>query len=460
MGAPVVGLARRVRILEEVLDGAEVSVVAAREGLHPMSIYRWVSQAGLRTSPWGRIIGMPAITTPQGPSTTQDAIHAAAAILRISEGLDLLEDPQVLARVGQVKDRSPRSLGLSISAPRYGHGRRLTVADRAIIQVGVDAGLCVRAIARLVRCAASTITRELRAYTQVWRNQKVYSAAVATAAARGQRGRAKTRKLDDPANAQLRSAVIELLDTKHSPQEVTGRLKVLFPDNESMRVSHESIYQALYVQGKGGLRHELSVEKALRSGRTRRKPASKLPAKTNRSWIGNAVISNRPPEAQDRAVPGHWEGDLVVGPNCSGIITLVERSTRFVLLGRLPAARDSETVTGVLQTMIQDLPVALKRSITWDQGMEMAQHARFTVATGVPVFMCDPHSPWQRGTNENTNGLLRIDYYPKGTDFNEITDHHLKATADQLNRRARATLHFHTPAEKLNELLENVALTP
>ncbi|WP_425561533.1 IS30 family transposase, partial [Leucobacter komagatae] len=207
------------------------------------------------------------------------------------------------------------------------------------------------------------------------------------------------------------------------------------------------------------LRHELTVEKAVRSGRTTRKPRSKLPPRPQRSWLAGARLSDRPAAVEDRAVPGHWEGDLVVGPQNSGIVTLVERSTRYGLVGRLPGRRDSETVIEVLQAMISGLPQAFRETITWDQGAEMAQHVKFSVATGCRVLFCDPHSPWQRGSNENYNGLVR-DFYPKGTNFNTVTDGELADMQRMLNDRPRETLGWATPREKLNELLAGVALTP
>ena len=232
-----------------------------------------------------------------------------------------------------------------------------------------------------------------------------------------------------------------------------------FPDRPELHVSHETIYQALYVQGRGALRHELTVAKALRSGRAGRTPASRLPSRDVRPWLAGARLTDRPAGASDRAVPGHWEGDLVVGPGNSGLVTLVERATRFALIGRLPGTRDSETVIDVLQRQITQLPRWLRQTLTWDQGQEMSRHREFTVATGCPVFFCDPHSPCQRGSNENLNGLIR-DYYPKGTNFNTVTDDEIMAISAQLNDRPRKTLGFHTPREKLNELISSVALAP
>lgn len=233
----------------------------------------------------------------------------------------------------------------------------------------------------------------------------------------------------------------------------------MFPDRPELWVSHETIYQALYVQGKGSLRHELTVTKALRSGRSRRTPASRLPSRDVRPWLAGARLVDRPAAAADRAVPGHWEGDLVIGPGNSGIATLVERNTRFALIARLPGVRDSATVIDVLQDQIMRLPEHLRQTLTWDQGQEMSRHKDFTIATGCPVFFCDPHSPWQRGSNENLNGLVR-DYYPKGTDFNSVSDEAIEVMVAQLNDRPRKTLGYQTPREKLNELISSVALAP
>lgn len=254
----------------------------------------------------------------------------------------------------------------------------------------------------------------------------------------------------------LRPVVVDLLRRRWSPQQIAARLVVDYPGRAEMRVSHETIYQALYVQGRGNLRVELSRQVALRSGRTRRRAAaaSAGAGRSRRRWTEGFHISARPAEAADRAVPGHWEGDLVIGAyGRSAIVTLVERATRFVLLGALPDGRASEAVIGVLSDLIGRLPAELRRSLTWDQGSEMATHATFSVATGCPVYFCDPHSPWQRGSNENTNGLLR-QYYPKSvTDFRRITQTDLDAVAHQLNGRPRKTLNWHNPAEALNAAL-------
>ncbi|WP_022882767.1 IS30 family transposase [Gryllotalpicola ginsengisoli] len=338
-----------------------------------------------------------------------------------------------------------------------GHGRRLSLGDRAVIQLGLAEGKSRRAIAALIGVAPSTVSREIAAAQLVYRSESRYDAGIAHQIAADRRRRPKARKLDG--HPELRAAVVRQLNQKFSPQQVAGRLPLLFAAREDMRVSHEAIYQSLYVQGKGALRHELTVHKALRSGRTGRVPQSKLPPRSSRPWLDGARISDRPARAEDRAVPGHWEGDLVVGPGNSGLITLVERSSRFALISRLPGMRDSETVIDGLTRMIQQLPHALFETLTWDQGSEMAQHAKFTIATGCAVYFADPHSPWQRGSNENLNGLIR-DFYPKGTNFNTITDAEIAEMQRLLNMRPRMTLNYATPAERLDEHIKSgVALT-
>lgn len=269
---------------------------------------------------------------------------------------------------------------------------------------------------------------------------------------RARRGRVARCGVGQP----LRPVVVDLLGERWSPKQISRRLRMDYLDRPEMQVSHETIYQAIYVQGRGSLRAELTRQVALRSGRASRakRPAAAGAVRSGRPWLADFNISARPAEAADRAVPGHWEGDLVIGAHGrSAIVTLVERTTRYVLLGALPDGRASEAVIGVLSGLIERLPAQLRRSLTWDQGIELTQHATFTVATGCPVFFCDPHSPWQRGSNENTNGLLR-QYFPKGvTDFRQLAQTDLDTAARQLNGRPRETLNWHTPAEALNRVL-------
>ena len=348
-----------------------------------------------------------------------------------------------------------RQVGAEISSEQGWvdeHGR-LTAAGRTVIQMRLADGWHPAKIAAELGVHRSTIGREVVRNSSEGR----YGAAHAHAVTLQRRARPKPTKLG---NAELRAAVVERLNNRFSPEQISGELRTLFAGRDDMQVSHETIYQALYVQGKGSLRDELKVEKALRSGRTRRRPRSALPSRGNRSWIGEqAHISQRPPEVSDRAVPGHWEGDLVIGAGGrSALITLVERSTRYALIRRLPLTHDAATVATGLVEMMSGLPTSLRRSLTWDQGNEMATHATFTLATGCEVYFADPHSPWQRGTNENTNGLVR-DFHPKGTDFNHLSDEDIAETERLLNIRPRQTLGWNNPANRLNELLTVAATT-
>jgi IS30 family transposase len=332
---------------------------------------------------------------------------------------------------------------------------RLTEAGRGVIAVRLREGRRPARIAAELGVHRSSVSRELARH----RVGGVYSARVAQRGTRPGRARPQPRKLDRPEHAALRAAVLEGLRQHWSPQQIQGELALRYPQDESMQISHETIYQALYVQGRGSLRAELAREKVLRSGRTSRVPASKLAARSRgKSWVGDATITARPAEVSDRAVPGHWEGDLILGAgNRTAAITLVERATRYTMIARLPARHDATTVTDRLIEMVTALPAHLVKTLTWDQGAELAEHARFTVAADCKVYFCDPHSPWQRGTNENTNGLIR-EFFPKGTDFTTVPDAEITRVEQLLNTRPRATLGFHTPAVRLNELL-NVAQT-
>ena len=321
---------------------------------------------------------------------------------------------------------------------------RLTLVEREEISRGVAAGDSARAIAGRLGRAPSTVTRELARHG----GRPGYRAQRADTVAWARALRPKASKLT--LHAELRTAVTTGLRARWSPQQIAGWLRAEYPDRPEMWVSHETIYLSLFVQGKGLLRRELSTQ--LRSGRAIRRPAANRNSGDGRGRIVGAVhISQRPAEAQDRAVPGHWEGDLIAGAGNASIATLVERSTRFVMLVKVPSKR-SDDVVPALAAKVQQLPEQLRRSLTWDQGKEMAQHARFTVDTGVQVYFCDPKSPWQRGTNENTNGLLR-QYFPKRTSLAAVTQDQLDAVAAELNGRPRKTLGYMPPSCKLDELL-------
>jgi IS30 family transposase len=328
--------------------------------------------------------------------------------------------------------------------PRTRSLRALSPQEREEISRGTAAGESCRAIARRLGRPHSTVSREIN------RNggRECYRAADAEQAALRRGRRPKPSKLE--LWPRLRAMVEERLKLLWSPQQISAWLKLEYPDDPTMQVSHETIYLSLFIQSRGTLRRELA--RYLRTQRTLRQ-ARKQQA-TGRGRIpGRVMISERPAEVADRAVPGHWEGDLLLGKPTDAIGTLVERSTRFVMLFQLPGgAIRAEAVRDRLAETILRLPTSLRRSLTWDQGHEMAEHLRFTVDTGVQVYFCDPHSPWQRGSNENANGLLR-QYFPKGHSLASVTQADLDLAADSLNGRPRQTLGWRTPAQKLSELL-------
>jgi IS30 family transposase len=386
--------------------------------------------------------------------------------------------------------------------------RFLSFAEREEIAILRSQRLGVREIARRTGRSPSTISRELRRNAATRSGGFEYRATTAQWHADRKAKRPKEGKL--AANQQLRQYVEERLAglitardgarvrgpkanwngrrhghrqdrrwaTAWSPEQIARRLQIDFPDDESMRISHEAIYQALYVQGRGALRRELVA--CLRTGRALRVPRARTRGRGRKFVSSEIMISKRPAEAEDRAVPGHWEGDLIVGQGSSAIGTLVERTTRFTMLLHLPRMHDygqprvkngpalaghgAEAVRDAIASAIITLPKQLRRSLTWDQGAEMSQHIQLRITTGLPIYFCDPHSPWQRGTNENTNGLLR-QYFPKGTDLSRHSRGDLDAVAEALNSRPRKTLGWKTPAEALRDHLSSakqhsVATTP
>jgi IS30 family transposase len=380
-------------------------------------------------------------------------------------------------------------------------GHYLSFAEREEIAVLHASNNGVRAIARQLGRSPSTISRELRRNAATHSGNLEYRATAAQWHADRRAARPKVAKL--AANDALRQYVQDRLAgaittpggaavpgpdvpwngrrhgrrqhrrwaTSWSPEQIANRLHVDFPDDESMRVSHEAIYQALYVQGRGALRRELVA--CLRTGRALRVPRARTRGRGKKFVSPQIMISERPAEANDRAVPGHWEGDLILGLNSSAIGTLVERTTRFAMLLHLPrmaghgdeqrvkngpalAGHGAEAVRDAIVASITTLPEVLRRSLTWDQGAEMAQHFELRIDAGLPIYFCDPQSPWQRGTNENTNGLLR-QYFPKGTDLSKYTREDLDAVAAALNARPRKTLGWQTPAEALDKHLRYVS---
>jgi IS30 family transposase len=334
-------------------------------------------------------------------------------------------------------------------------GRYLSFAEREEIAILHAQKVSCRQIAKVIRRAPSTVSQEIRRNGPSNSRQVPYRASLAHDKAEARAHRGKTSKLAD--NQMLRDYVQAKLSAPDhwSPEQISHRIRIEFPDDEQMRISDETIYRSLYVQGRGGLNRELT--KCLRTGRALRKPNRRVETRGKRTIPPELQISARPPEVADRAIPGHWEGDLIIGTdNKSAIGTLVERSSRFVLLLHLPTGTDAESVRDAIAASITTLPAQLRRSLTWDRGKELAAHADITIDTGLDIYFCDPHQPWQRGTNENTNGLLR-QYFPKSTDLAAHDADHLALVAAALNARPRKTLDWHTPAETMAVLLSQPA---
>ena len=320
--------------------------------------------------------------------------------------------------------------------------RALTLAEREEISRGVVAGLSLRSIAALLGRAPSTMSREIK------RNggRRRYRANKADEAAWDRAHRPQTCKLAQ--NRALARIVASKLQLQWAPRQIAGWLKRTYPNDENYQVSHETIYLTLFIQARGALKKELLQH--LRKTRAMRRSRHHTQKTADHGRITDAVsIRERPAEVEDRAVPGHWEGDLLCGSNNSQIATLVERHTRLVMLVRVPS-KDTETVINALIKQAHKLPRELYKSLTWDRGKEMADHKRFSLDTKIKVYFCDPQSPWQRGSNENTNGLLR-QYFPKGMDLSDVHQNRLNAVARRLNERPRETLQFYSPAEKFNE---------
>jgi len=365
----------------------------------------------------------------------------------------LWREGQSIKAIADRLNRSDRGLAHELHAYGGIHPRartrpegRLTLAQREEISRQLPQGVSLRQIAKRIGKAPSSVSREVKrnggreAYRAVKSDKSTWARAL----------RPKCCKLSGHRN--LREYVTRGLLRCWSPEQISKRLEDQYPSDQSMRVSHETIYRTLFIQARGALKKQLTQH--LRTGRTLRHPRAKSRQPTHSRIVDAVSISERPAQAQDRAVPGHWEGDLISGSANSHIVTLVERHSRFVMLAKLPSKETNDVVAALAKKMGK-LPMQLRASLTWDRGTEMGGHKQFTVATDIQVYFCDPRSPWQRGTNENTNGLLR-QYFPKGTDLSVHSQAKLDAVARELNGRPRETLRFRTPAEKLSE---SVALT-
>lgn len=445
------------------------------------------------------LTGRPAMRSPGRPPVRHDVERGFW--MKIAEGLSSEEAAISCGVSGPVGVRWFRERGgmpsIQLTPPS---GRYLSFAEREDIALLRGQGLGVRAIARTLGRPPSTISRELRRNAATRGGRLDYRASIAQWKAELQARRPKTAKLASenrlheyvqdrlagtitrPDGEQIPGPEVRFIGRRHgrradrrwatswSPEQISNRLKLDFPEDASMRISHEAIYQALFIQGRGALKRELVA--CLRTGRALRVPRARTKGRGKQFVTPEILITERPAEVADRAVPGHWEGDLIIGLNKSAIGTLVERTTRFTMLLHLPplegrgeqprvkngpplAGHGAEAVRDEIARVIGALPETLRRSLTWDQGAEMAQHAQLRLDTGLAIYFCDPHSPWQRGTNENTNGLLR-QYFPKGTDLHRHGREDLDAVTLALNTRPRKTLGWRTPAEALDQYLRSV----
>lgn len=441
-------------LLDEV---GNVRVAALELGVNANTAYGWARQAGKRSVRLGRVDPRQAEFTrlraaglTQREASAQVGVHERTArdwekgVRKSRRSRFYPDGRRVNYATGEVTMESMTNPPAPV--PEQVGSRLLSLQEREKIADLRRLEWSLRAIGRELGRAASTVKRELDAHS----SDGLYLPNSAHRRAATRRARPKPAKLAQP--GRLRDYVSDRLKEQWSPEQISGVLSRDHAGDESMQVSTETIYQAIYVQARGGLKRDIAD--ALRTGRTRRKPHRSPEQRTSRFVDPMVMISDRPAEVEDRAVPGHWEGDLILGTgNQSAIVTLVERSTRYVMLGHLPNGdHTAETVRDVLVNLVDTLPAHLRGSLTWDQGAEMAAHKSFRIATGVPVYFCDPASPWQRGSNENTNGLLR-QYFPKGTDLSVYGPEDLEHVAQKLNRRPRKTLGWDTPAERLLELV-------
>ncbi len=442
-----------------------VSKVANELGFVRVTCYKWAHQAGiftgkdtraqrakftrLRSEGISRAEAAKQVGTDKRSAQDWDkGIRQVPGGRRHPDGrMVLYRQAAILAAVKKPRDVYSRGDAVDLARleapidPRF-----LSLAEREQIHDLRGRGESIRAVAKSLGRSPSTISRELKRNTTTTLGYLPY-AAHRLAASR--RPRKRARKL--VSDGGLRTYVGEKLQRRWSPEQIAHRLVKDFPDDQRMRVSAETIYQAIYIQGRGALKREIAA--AMRRGRTTRKPRRDPAQRTSRFVDPMISITKRPAEAEDRAVPGHWEGDLIVGTmSRSAIGTLVERASRFVALVHLPHDHTAETVRDGLVKTVSGLPTALRQSLTWDQGAEMSGHVAFHVATDMAVYFCDPGSPWQRGSNENTNGLLR-QYFAKGTDLSRHTPEELQRVALELNTRPRKTLNWDTPAERLHALL-------
>jgi IS30 family transposase len=446
-----------------------VSAVARELGFTRVTCYAWAYQAGIRTSEARRVNARREefLRLRAAGFSRAEARQRVGADRRSSadwdKGITVVNRGRVYpdGRVvhyplptrstlsGVTPPRTARAIGGAVDLNRVEKlidPRYLSLLEREQLQDLHRSGLSIRKIAVELNRAPSTISRELRRNTMSVRGYLPHTAHRLSVARR-----ARPRQPKLLSNVELRELVRSRLGKKWSPQQISNRLAKDFPDAPQMRVSTETIYQAIYVHARGELKRELVTQ--LRRGRSARKPRKAPDARRPRFVDEMLPIAERPAETETRQLPGHWEGDLIIGAAAgSAIATLVERTSRYVMLAHLGRERSANAVRDTLITTVQQMPAALRGTLTWDQGAEMSEHRSFTVATDMQVYFCDPGSPWQRGTNENTNGLLR-QYFPRGTDLSQHTPEQLQAIADELNGRPRKALGWDSPTERIAALL-------
>jgi IS30 family transposase len=433
----------REEFLEALRSGVSQSAAATVAGVSQHTGWKWAKAAGIVADTKHRGTRYSAAVR----EAFWAAMHSGATVTQaaVSAGVSEIAGEAWVKQAGYVP-RTPALAIVEIDGSRRPRAP-LSFTERCRLEDLLEGGCTAARAAELLDRHRDTIGREIVKGLA----GSGYRARVGQDLADANRRRPKSRKLED--NPVLLGEVLQRLEARHSPEQIAERLRQDFPDDPEMWVSHETIYQALYVQPRGELAR--LVKTALRSGRTQRKAQGRKA--TNQGQLKDMInISERPKEADDRAIPGHWEGDLILGSTASGsaIGTLVERTTGFVMLLHLPEDRTAATLADAMSIKVPDIPEILRRSLTWDQGKEMALHTKITEATGLPIYFCDPHSPWQRGTNENTNGLLR-QYFPKGTDLSFYGPGWLDQVAAELNARPRKRLGWRTPAEELDRLLSD-----
>jgi IS30 family transposase len=433
----------REEFLEALRSGLSQSAAATVAGVSHHTGWKWAKAAGIVADTKHRGTRYSAAAR----EAFWAAMHSGATVTQaaVSAGVSEIAGEAWVKQAGYVS-RTPALAIVQIDGSRRPRAP-LSFTERYRLEELLEGGCTAARAAELLDRHRDTIGREIVKGLA----GSGYRARVGQDVADANRERPKSRKLED--NTVLLREVLRRLEARHSPEQIAERLRQDFPDDPEMWVSHETIYQALYVQPRGELAR--LVKTALRTGRTQRKAQGRKA--TNQGQLKDMInISERPKEADDRAIPGHWEGDLILGSTASGsaIGTLVDRTTGFVVLLHLPDDRTAATLADAMSAKVPEIPEILRRSLTWDQGKEMALHTEITKATGLPIYFCDPHSPWQRGTNENTNGLLR-QYFPKGTDLSFYGPGWLDQVAAELNARPRKRLGWRTPAEELDRLLSD-----